>query len=123
MDTNMTPEELQQNLKQFCGTSCYYPSSFRRLKLTEGAHYLRMKADCFWLIDIIESYHLEEPVKSTPFQIWKLLVNLEDHTGKVVCEDGNGNQIVEQELTYTDFPLEEITLWCIDKVVLLPNEY
>jgi len=123
MKMDITPEELQQNLKQFCGTEQYYPSSFRRLRLTDGVHYLRMKANCFWLVDIIESYHLKEPVKSTPFQVWKLTVDLDKHTGKVVCEDGNNNQLIEQELKYTDFPLEKMELWCIDGVVLLPNEY
>lgn len=37
-----------------------------------------------------------------------------NHTGTLTCEDGNGNgnAVFTKALTFTDFPQEEITLYC-----------
>lgn len=112
---------LEEELDQFTGTTKYYGSTFGRLNLTEGVHYLREKANCYWLIDIIESYQPE--LKDVPFQIWGIKVN-EDKTATVYCkEDSDRKPIVTQKLEYTDFPLKEFELYCIEGVVLLKSEY
>jgi hypothetical protein len=66
-------------------------------------------ADCFWLIDAIASY--QDELISQPFQVWKFKCNTKLHLGTLTCEDGNGNELVRQEIEYTDFPLDELTLW------------
>jgi hypothetical protein len=35
----------------------------------------------------------------------------------------NGHVVFEKRLDYTDFPLEEITLYFTNKTILLPSEY
>ena len=112
---------LEEDLGQFTGTTQYHRSTFGRLNLTDGVHYLREKANCYWLIDIIESYQPE--LKKAGFQIWGIKVN-EDKTATVSCkEDSDKKPIVTQELEYTDFPLKDFELYCIDGVVLLKSEY
>ena len=40
----------------------------------------------------------------------------------VVCGYNDTELIITQEIHYTDFPLEEIKLFLMDGVILLPNE-
>ena len=114
-------EQILYELKNFTGTTQYYGSSFGLLKLTDGVHYLRERANCYWFIDIIESY--QPTMKQTPFQIWGIKKN-EDDSAMVYCkEDSHLKPIVQQEIPYTDFPLKEYEMYCIDGIVLLKNEY
>ncbi len=58
----------------------------------------------------------------TEFQSWKLNVNA-DRTATLTCEDGNGGVVFTKAIEYTDFPLAEITLYFMNKTILLPSEY
>jgi len=110
-----------QDLTQFTGTENYYKSTFGGLKWTDGIKYLAEKGSCYWFLDILEGYQHE--LKGICFQIWNLVVN-EDKTGLVTCkEDTDSPILVSQKLEYTDFPLKELNVYCIDGVVLLPSEY
>lgn len=113
----------QIDLSGFTGTEQYYRSTFGKLKLTDGVHYLRTKGNCFWLIDIIESY--QNKLKNQEFQVWKLRLN-ENSEADVYCEDGNDKCLIHQELQYTDFKeqtgLVYIELWVENGVVMLPSE-
>lgn len=54
-----------------------------------------------------------------------------DHGWKLRLEDGNDNILVTQNIEYSDFPLEGITLYVIPQemgssvvwVIMLPSEY
>lgn len=117
----MNKDKLLKELSKFTGTQKYYKSTFGRLKLTDGIDFLRNEANCYWLIDIIESY--QDKLRNTPFQIWTLKVN-PDKSAVVACKEDTGQpNLIEQKLEYTDFPLDEIEVYCIDGVVLLPSEY
>ena len=118
---NDIKSEFEAELNQFIGSTQYYPSSFGRLKLTDGVHYLREKGNCYWFIDIIESY--QPKLKDAGFQIWGINVN-EDKTATVYCkEDSDRKPLITQKLEYADFPLDNFELYCIDDVVLLKSEY
>lgn len=121
----------ENDLNQFCGTTGYYlfTSGF---KLTDGVKYLADEAGAYWLLDIICSYQ-HEPKLRTPhiqhFQIWELKVLPQDEaTGGrsavvTMKTDTNHPELVRQEIQHTDFPLDTITLYLIDGVMLLPSEY
>ncbi len=112
---------LEEELSQFIGTTQYHPSTFGTLNITDGVHYLREKANCYWFMDVIESY--QPQLKGIGFQIWGIKVN-EDKTAMVYCkEDSDKEPITTQKLEYTDFPLDKFELYCIDHVVLLKSEY
>jgi hypothetical protein len=38
-------------------------------------------------------------------------------------DDGDGNQLQQFRLSFTDFPFEHFTLWLVDSVLMLPSEY
>lgn len=117
-------DKLKSELNQFIGTTQYHPSTFGALKITDGVNYLREAANCYWLIDLIESYNMcHNKVQNMGFQLWNLTVN-ENRSAYVFCrEDTKKRPVVTQKVHYTDFPLNEIKLYCIDKTVLLPSEY
>ena len=124
-----TQQELQQlgldssTLAQFTGTEKHYRISRRHL-LTDGTRYLAEKAACFWMMDAVAS-HLSE----IGTEDWFVLVRVSVTEGRAVMvyEDGNDHELARQEIPYTDFPLEAITLYaCWDTqhwVIMLPSEY
>ena len=60
---------------------------------------------------------------------WFVVVQVKVTEGRVVMiyEDGNAKEHARQEIPYTDFPLDPITLYaCWDQenwVIMLPSEY
>jgi hypothetical protein len=117
----MTPEQIKSELNHFTGTEHYYKHPFGIL-FTDGVKFLAEECQSYWLIDLVASYQVEESVMKEPFQVFKLTVN-KDHSAKVEISDGNDNILHLQIIDYTDFPLDQIQLWCIDKICILPSEY
>ena len=124
--------ELRNGLGQFYGTERYHKITLtNRILATDGVAWLCENAECYWLADLIASAQLIKRIRQDGvFQSWKLKVN--NRVGVVTCDDGNGNVLYIQEVPYTDFPLDEITLWveaCEDpdgnliKILLLPSEH
>ena len=69
-------------------------------------------AECFWLPDAIISHRHNK--KLDPYlQVWKLKAFGEGANRKAVlqCLNDDKNVIIEQKIEYTNFPLDEITLW------------
>lgn len=88
--------------------------------ITDGVLLLAEAADCYWFLDLIGSYQSNRKL-DPGFQVWKLTVDLEKKTAVVQgCNDTM--PIVTQKIPYTDFPLEELKLYMIDGVILLPSE-
>jgi hypothetical protein len=110
-------------LAHFIGTTGYYRISRKHL-LTDGTKYLAENAECFWMMDAIAS-HLSEIGTSD----WFVQVNVivKDSRATMIYDDGNGKEHARQEIPYTDFPLDKITLYaCWDGlhwVIMLPSEY
>jgi hypothetical protein len=80
-------------------------------------------AGAYWFLDeiaIIQPH--DKCVAAEEFQVWKLVVR-SDSTGVLTCEDGNGNIVFSKEIEYTDFPLDEISLWFANNVIYLPSEH
>ena len=66
---------------------------------------------------------MRKRVAAEEFQLWKLAVNLDQHTGVLTCDDGNGNIVYSKRIPFTDFPLQEISLYFCNNTILLPSEY
>lgn len=120
----MNPQELNLQLANFTGTQNYYEHrtiGTDKILLTDGCHFLREHARCYWLFDLICSYQYK--ISNERFQTWKL-----KKTGSigwiVSANDGNYNRLVKQNIVYSDFPMEEgIILYLVDGVAMLPWEY
>ena len=89
--------------------------------VTDGVIALAEAAGCYWFLDIIGSYQTNKKLDPA-FQVWKLTVNHEDRTG-VVHGYNDTELIITQEIPFTDFPLDEVKLFLMDGVILLPSEY
>ena len=115
---------IADDLAQFTGTEQWYRHSINRNVLyTEGAQYVAMHGEAYWLLDeiaLIQPY--DKNVAAEEFQVWKLTVRPEK-TATLTCDDGNGNIIFSKEIPFTDFPLETITLYFANNVIHLPSEY
>lgn len=121
----MSDEILSKtDLAMFTGTENWYRHPFvRKVLFTDGVKYVADKAGAYWLIDeIVFKQHIPEFFREA-FQVWKLKVDLQKKTAVLNCEDGNGNQVFTKLIHYTDFPLDEITFYLTENVLLLPSEY
>lgn len=114
-------------LEQFTGTENYY-RHWSGLVYTDGVQYLAANAGAYWFLDLIASHQREVRRKlaalhDRDFQSWTLEAVGEGW--RVRCDNGNGAELAEQRLEYTDFPaaLLPLTLWVIDGVVILKSEY
>lgn len=126
------PVDLEFALRQFTGTAAYTRWSilFRNFVLTDGAKYLAENAGAYWLMDTIAS-HVGR-YKDEGFVVAKLKRGfIGDTYFDLTLEDGNDNVLAHQAIEYSDFPLDEITLYVIPQemesgnawVILLPSEY
>ena len=120
-----TKDEILANLPNFYGTENYYRLSpvFPNFVLTDGARYLADAAGAWWLMDAVAS-HLGS-YKNEGFVVAKLFQF--DEGWNLQLEDGNDNTLAEQYIEYSDFPLDEITLYVefdgTNHVILLPSEH
>lgn len=120
----MEAEQIKQGLRQFTGTTQYtrYQSN---LLLTDGIVYLAEHAHCFWLLDLFASYLNSIDGNQEWFVVLRLSRN--GDRALAVIEDGNEKVFARQEIEWTDFPFNSITLYsCWSEeywVVMLPSEY
>lgn len=119
----MNTHELQTNLSHFTGTENYY-RVMPRLVITDGVQYLVTQANLYWFVSAIYSHLISNAIYSE-FVVARLTV-----IGKIadlVLDDGNDQVISRQRIDYTDFPLDEISIYCCyqqqDWILLLPSEY
>lgn len=112
------------DLRQFTGSENWYRHSInRKVMFTDGAKHVADAGGAYWLLDeiaLIQPHNAA--VRAEEFQLWKLTVRA-DQTATLVCEDGNGNAVFRKEIEFTDFPLDEISLYFANNVIHLPSEY
>jgi hypothetical protein len=120
----------QADLDQFIGSQEYYRWSklFHKHVLTEGVRYLCEKAQAYWLVDAIASYHSKAMKLGLSIQFWKLKVNLETRKAVLICERDEGDTVIMQRIPCTDFPLAEVRIWVESDgreiwTILLPSEH
>ena len=113
------------DLRQFTGSENWYRHGLvPNVLFTDGAKYVADAGGAYWLLDEIAlAQRYEKAIAAEEFQLWKLAVNLDQHTGILTCDDGNGNIVFSKRIPFTDFPLEEISLYFCNNTILLPSEY
>jgi hypothetical protein len=119
---NSQRNSLLASLAIHTGSETVFRHWTRRLVYTEGVQDLANQAKAYWLIDLVASWMNDANLKGEDFVVWKLTVKA-DLTASAVAEDGNGRELVRQEIPFTDFPLEEITLYLANGTLLLTSEY
>ena len=113
---------VNELLNAFSGTEHLYRHQLSGFVYTDGVAHLAEKYECYWLIDAVLSHQLDGRVSEEDFQVWKLK-RLTNFQFILVCEDGNDNVITKQEIPFSDFTADEVTLYFVDETLLLPSEY
>lgn len=117
------PKAVQDIINHSTGTTQYHRfSNFPHYPIiTDGVREIAESAGAYWLLDIVGSYQQDKRLDKA-FQVWKLKVNRENHSG-VVCGYNDTKLIITQDIPFTTFPLEEFTLYLMNDVILLPTEH
>lgn len=111
-------QEIKAGLAHCIGTEQYWTNDLLSFRYTDGVKFLHEACEAYWLLIAISSHHRKEP-----FQVWELKVNEDKSATLTMKEDSDQPTRVEQNIAFTDFPLEGIKLYQIDNVLLLPSEY
>lgn len=114
--------ELEAGLAMYTGSTRWFRHWTRRLVYTEGVQFLADKASAYWLIDLVASWCPHQSLQNQEFVVWKLSVK-PDRTATAIADDGNGRELARQDIPWTDFPLDEVSLYLTDNTLLLPSEY
>ena len=115
-------EAILSGLTAHIGTEKWFRHWSRRFTYTEGVRFLAEEAKAHWLIDLVASWCPHPALRGEEFIAWKLQVR-PDRSAVATADDGNDRVLVTQEIPLTDFPLDEITLYITDNVLLLTSEY
>lgn len=119
----MEAAELRSSLRNFTGTTEYF-RHLSGLRYTDGVQFLAETAGAYWLLDLIASWQPKalRDAWLQEFQLWELFVR-DDQSAVVVCSRDSEDKAFQQEIEYTDFPLEYVKLYVERGVVLLPTEH
>lgn len=123
----MNTANIRYEFKQFHGTSEYHKHLFpgkSPIILTDGCKYVRDVCKAYWLFDAILNYQCDKILDGVNFQVWELKQLRKDLTWLLTCREDTGRKtLISQSIEFSDFPLDYIKIWVIDKVALLPSEY
>ena len=108
-----------KDLNQFHGTERYY--NVMGFNVTDGINYITKNGYSWFVTDFLSVALCKKEVKQESFICIKLKL-LDDNKAKMFVTDGNDKIIYKQEYNYTNVK-KELTLYFIDKVLLLSSEY
>jgi hypothetical protein len=119
------------DLAQFTGECFYRHTLVPSVIYTQGVKFLADRAGAYWLIDEIAYAQLDPSVKAEDFQSWTLKLGTEGKGAQLTCTDGDKGDgpvtLFSVHIGYTDFPLQEINLFCefdgVRRTILLPSEH
>jgi len=121
-ETKKTAGEIQNSLAQFTGTQHHYKHLFG-LTLTDGTKYVAEVCQAYWLMDIVASYLPKvEKTGNQDFALVRLTVKDGKATFTMRADSGE-KAFITQQIDYTDFPLGEIEMYLINRVLILKTEY
>ena len=123
----MNTYEIKRALREFRGTEKYHKHLFpgkSPIILTDGCNFVREHMNAYWLFDAILSYQNEKILRDVNFQIWELRQQRKDLSWLLSCRsDSDKKPLITQVIEFSDFKIEEIKIWLIGNVALLPSEY
>ncbi|WP_047419504.1 DUF6876 family protein [Cellulophaga sp. Hel_I_12] len=120
--------EIKEQLQHFKGTEMFYQIPVLRTRFTDGLKYLSEVAECFWLITdtsliakslMNRSEFIRIDFKKTPIE----KLETTGYQAEISYSDGNGNLLQKQWYHVTHFPLDELRLFFVNNILMLPSEY
>ncbi len=125
----------QADLHQFTGDCLRYTHPLNpQVIYTPGVRYVAENGHAYWLIDAIASYFGSPEMQAAQrqddrlreMQFWRLTVT--DRSAVLTAEADSGETpFIQQEIAFTDFPLEQIDIWAafdgLHWTLYLPSEH
>jgi hypothetical protein len=115
-------KNANENYGQSNGSDNFYCHRPSLVLYTEGVKLLAEDCEAYWLIDLIISHQCKWQINLERFQVWNL-TRLTGKKFKIVATDGNDIRLVIQQITCSDFPYDQATIWLVDGCLMLPCEY
>ncbi|MES2648086.1 MAG: hypothetical protein V4717_14510 [Bacteroidota bacterium] len=115
-------KNANDQLAAFTGTTKWFKHPLFGKLYTEGVKHMAETFGAYWLIDVVFSHQLLSKVKNEAFQTWTLK-RITGNSFIVVATDGNENIIASQQIPFSDFNADVLTLFYTDDVLMLPSEY
>lgn len=109
-----TASEIKSGLVQFTGTENYYRHFSGRFNFTDGVKWLAEVAEAYWLIDMIAGFQFivrNKDKRMNDYQFWTLTTDTVKQTATLICEADKGEVVLEHNIDFTPFPLDEVVLW------------
>jgi hypothetical protein len=94
-----------------------------RASITQGIVHYCEQHQCFWFMDVINSYQTASFRARNGFQVWKIVLNKTGNGCKAICEDGNDNVILTQRIPYTSHKETDTVFWYSNETIYLPSEH
>ena len=122
-DTTFTASDLAN----FYGSENWYRVGplFGNVTVTDGVHFI-MERGCSWMAtDILAVVKVHPKVRGQEFVSIKFRKSRPSVDDSAVIEygDGNGNVLYRQPYESTDCPVDEISFYFANDVLLLASEY
>ena len=113
------------DLSVFTGSLRWFEHpTFPTLLLTDGVRHVGEQANAWWLLDHIGLNYLHHPGFSRmDFQVWEILFDEKNEQMIIELQDGDGKKYVSWSFKEKTFPLERLSIWVTDNVLLLPSEW
>ncbi len=122
----LTKQELQLGLSQFTTIDGWYHHCLHKFVFTDGVKWLCDRTHCSGILTAIayNQFRIKLQYRSLePFQIWHLTCR-EDGSGVLTCKaPGTSKVFIRKELDFVDSSLDDLTLWLVNGMLLLPTEY
>lgn len=122
----LTQEELLSGLSQFVQINGWYHHWLNQFVFSDGVKWLSDQCNGRWLLTDIAFYQLRirrDHPQLEAFQIWHLQQLSEEQVSLACCGVTHRTPIIQTKVEVPQFALPEITLWLINGMLLLPNEY
>ena len=122
----LTQKELRSGLLQFRQIDGWYHHWLDQFVFSDGVKWLCDQCDCRWLLTEIAFFQLRirsDYQKLEPFQIWHLK-RQPNASVLLECRGGSSQTpFIRDQLNSVEFALDEMTLWLVNGMLLLPSEY
>lgn len=125
---NSKNKQIQEYLQQFCGSESCYTIPMLKSRYTEGVKYLAEEGNCYWLVTdtavIAKSLRHKSSFLVIYFKRFSKELQARLHKeAQITYADGNGTILFQQDYEITDLPLDELRLFFVEDMLMLPNEY
>jgi uncharacterized membrane protein len=100
----------------------YRHPKIHNVAYTAGIKFMADEAGAHWLVNEIAVAQRLQHMTDEQFQVWKLDV-FRNNQALLTCYNEKASTIYRKRIDYTDFPFDEVSIFCVRAIIMLPREY